>query len=202
MSEVDLEAANQQALKQSQERASNNKTSTASPNVNFAVQLKSASQMTNAKLRETAASAGINASGQSVISAAVKARGQSKSLTQQSPTQVATQQKVALTTTASTNSLAGNNKTTQTSPNASSVVTSTTASATSSSDAVLSSTSSNSSAALLAATNQMQEMNQQFNLQYLQLQEGEQAQNRQFTSLSNVSKLRSDTAKNSISNLK
>ena len=202
MSEVDLEAATQQALKQSQERAS--KTSAASPNVNFAVQLKSASNMTNAKLRESAASAGINATGQSVISAAVKARGQAKSVTQQSPSQVATQQKMALANV-STNSLAGNNKTTQTAPTATSVVGNTTTAANSTSDSVLSSTSSStdsSSAALLQATNQMQEMNQQFNLQYLQLQENEQAQNRQFTSLSNVSKLRSDTAKNSISNLK
>ena len=59
-----------------------------------------------------------------------------------------------------------------------------------------------SSAQLLMATQQMQEMNQQFNLQYLQLQENMQAENRQFTALSNVMKTKNDTAKNSLSNLK
>jgi hypothetical protein len=48
----------------------------------------------------------------------------------------------------------------------------------------------------------MQEMNQEFNLQYLNLQQSVQADSRQFTALSNVSKTKSDTAKNSLSNVK
>ena len=55
---------------------------------------------------------------------------------------------------------------------------------------------------MMMATQQMQEMNQTFNLQYLQLQEKMQAENRQFTALSNVMKTKQDTAKNSLSNLK
>jgi hypothetical protein len=66
----------------------------------------------------------------------------------------------------------------------------------------LSTGGSNSSSQLMAATQQMTEMNQTFNLQYLQLQEGMQAENRQFTAVSNVSKTKHDTAKNAMSNLK
>jgi hypothetical protein len=55
---------------------------------------------------------------------------------------------------------------------------------------------------LMAASQQMQEMNQEFNLQYLNLQENMQADSRQYTALSNVSKTKSDTAKNSLSNVK
>ena len=62
--------------------------------------------------------------------------------------------------------------------------------------------SGNPQAQMLMATNQMQEMNQTFNLQYLQLQENMQAENREFTAISNVIKTKSDTAKNSLSNLK
>jgi len=55
---------------------------------------------------------------------------------------------------------------------------------------------------MMMATQQMQEMNQTFNLQYLQLQEKMQAENRQYTALSNVMKAKHDTAKNALSNLK
>lgn len=58
------------------------------------------------------------------------------------------------------------------------------------------------SAQMMMATQQMQEMNQAFNLQYLQLQEKMQQEGREFTCLSNVMKAKNDTAKNSLSNLK
>lgn len=78
-------------------------------------------------------------------------------------------------------------------------------------DAVLNATGTSSTSstgstsdgqALLAATGKMQEMNQDFNLQYLGLQENMQAESRQYTAMSNVSKTKSDTAKNSLSNVK
>ena len=59
-----------------------------------------------------------------------------------------------------------------------------------------------SSDQLMMATKQMQEMNQSFNLQYLQLQQQMQADNRQFTLLSNVMKTKHDTAKNAINNVR
>ena len=55
---------------------------------------------------------------------------------------------------------------------------------------------------LMNATRQMQEMNQSFNLQYLQLQQNMQAQNRQFTMMSNIMKTKHDTAKNAINNVR
>jgi hypothetical protein len=60
----------------------------------------------------------------------------------------------------------------------------------------------NASSQLLMATQQMTELNQTFNLQYLQLQEKMQQENREFSAMSNVMKAKSDTAKNSLSNLK
>ena len=69
-------------------------------------------------------------------------------------------------------------------------------------DGVLTGTGSTSATQLLNASYQMQEMNQEFNLQYLNLQQNMQADSRQFTALSNVSKTKSDTAKNSLSNVK
>ena len=45
-------------------------------------------------------------------------------------------------------------------------------------------------------------MNQDFNMGYLNLQNNMQAESRQYTALSNVSKTKSDTAKNSLSNVK
>lgn len=57
-------------------------------------------------------------------------------------------------------------------------------------------------AQLLAATKQMQEMRMSFNLQYLQLQNSMQNENRQFTMISNIMKTKHDTVKNSINNIR
>ncbi len=57
-------------------------------------------------------------------------------------------------------------------------------------------------AALLNATQQMQETQMSFNLQYLMLQNQVQNENRQFTAVSNVMKSKHDTVKNSISNIR
>ena len=48
-------------------------------------------------------------------------------------------------------------------------------------------------ATLLQATREMQEMSQQFNLQYLQLQQNMQNENRKFSALSNVMKTKHDS---------
>jgi hypothetical protein len=55
---------------------------------------------------------------------------------------------------------------------------------------------------LLNQTKGMQEMAQSFNLQYLQLQEKMQAENRSFSTVSNVMKTKHDTAKNAVSNVR
>ena len=55
---------------------------------------------------------------------------------------------------------------------------------------------------LMQATKAMQEMNQTFNLQYLKLQEDMQGQNRQFTLVSNIMKVKHDTAKSAINNVR
>jgi hypothetical protein len=55
---------------------------------------------------------------------------------------------------------------------------------------------------LMNATQQMQEMQMSFNLQYLQLQESMQNTSRQYTAVSNILKSKHDTAKNVISNMK
>ena len=55
---------------------------------------------------------------------------------------------------------------------------------------------------LMNATGEMQEMNMSFNLQYLQLQQDMQAQNRQFTLVSNIMKVKHDTAKAAINNVR
>jgi len=55
---------------------------------------------------------------------------------------------------------------------------------------------------MMDATKQMQQMNQSFNLQYLQLQQKMQADNRQFTLMSNIMKTKHDTAKNAINNIR
>ncbi len=60
----------------------------------------------------------------------------------------------------------------------------------------------NSGMELLNATKNMQEMAQSFNLQYLQLQEKMQGENRSFSTVSNVMKTKHDTAKSSISNVR
>lgn len=62
--------------------------------------------------------------------------------------------------------------------------------------------SGDSSMALLEATKQMQEMSQQFNLQYLQLQQDMQNENRQFSMVSNIMKVKHDTAKTAIQNVR
>jgi hypothetical protein len=55
---------------------------------------------------------------------------------------------------------------------------------------------------LLNQTKGMQEMMASFNLQYLQLQEKMQAENRSFSTVSNVMKTKHDTAKSSIGNVR
>ena len=62
--------------------------------------------------------------------------------------------------------------------------------------------SGNSGMDMLNATKNMQEMAQSFNLQYLQLQEKMQSENRSFSTVSNVMKTKHDTAKSSISNVR
>ena len=52
------------------------------------------------------------------------------------------------------------------------------------------------------APRQMQDMNHWFNLQFLQLQQKMQADNRQFTLISNIMKTKHDTAKNAINNVR
>ena len=63
-------------------------------------------------------------------------------------------------------------------------------------------TGSGSSDQLFAATKNMQETQMSFNLQYLQLQNSMQNENRQFTMVSNIMKTKHDTVKNSISNIR
>jgi hypothetical protein len=55
---------------------------------------------------------------------------------------------------------------------------------------------------LMKATQDMQETQMSFNMQYLQLQEAMQNENRQFTTISNIMKTKHDTVKNSISNVR
>ena len=55
---------------------------------------------------------------------------------------------------------------------------------------------------LMTATQQMQETQMSFNLQYLQLQEQMQQENQNYTTLSNVMKTRNATAKNAMANIK
>lgn len=55
---------------------------------------------------------------------------------------------------------------------------------------------------MINQTKGMQEMMASFNLQYLQLQEKMQQENRSFTTISNVMKTKHDTAKSSINNVR
>jgi hypothetical protein len=55
---------------------------------------------------------------------------------------------------------------------------------------------------LFKATEQMQEMQMSFNLQYLMLQNKISHENRQFSMISNIMKNKHDTAKNSINNIR
>jgi hypothetical protein len=59
-----------------------------------------------------------------------------------------------------------------------------------------------SSQDMMQATQQMQEAQMGFNLQYLQLQNQMQNENRQFTMVSNILKTKHDMAKNVIANIK
>jgi hypothetical protein len=52
------------------------------------------------------------------------------------------------------------------------------------------------------ATQQMQETQMSFNLQYLQLQSWMQHENRSYTAISNIMKTKHETVKNSISNVR
>jgi hypothetical protein len=54
---------------------------------------------------------------------------------------------------------------------------------------------------LVEATRALQTQAQTFNLHYLQLQEGLQRESREFTAVSNVMKVRHDTAKSAIQNI-
>jgi hypothetical protein len=54
---------------------------------------------------------------------------------------------------------------------------------------------------VLGATRQLQQEAQTFNLQYLQLQESMQRESREFTALSNVMKVKHDSAKAAIQNI-
>lgn len=63
------------------------------------------------------------------------------------------------------------------------------------------STGSGSTGSLMQATQQMQETQMSFNLQYLQLQSQMQNENRSYTAVSNIMKTKHDTVKNSISNI-
>jgi len=62
--------------------------------------------------------------------------------------------------------------------------------------------SGDSGAMQLLATKEMQAMNQSFNLQYLQLQQEMQQENRKFSTLSNIMKTKHDTAKSTINNVR
>jgi len=66
----------------------------------------------------------------------------------------------------------------------------------------LAASSGTSPSDLMQATQQMQEMQMSFNLQYLQLQEQMQNDSRQYTVLSTVMKTRYDTMKAILANLK
>ncbi len=59
-----------------------------------------------------------------------------------------------------------------------------------------------SEAQLVQAIKQLEEMQRNFNLQYLQLQNAMQNENRQFTMVSNIMKTKHDTVKNSINNIR
>ena len=54
----------------------------------------------------------------------------------------------------------------------------------------------------VSAAEQVQALQQAFNLQYLQLQEQMQHENRSYTAISNIMKTKHDTVRNSISNVR
>lgn len=61
---------------------------------------------------------------------------------------------------------------------------------------------SSSTSDLLSATKALQEANWQFSLEYLNLQEKVQSENRYFSTVSNIMRTRHDSAKNAINNLR
>jgi len=54
---------------------------------------------------------------------------------------------------------------------------------------------------VVEATRALQQEAQSFNLQYLQLQEGMQRESREFTAITNVMKVKHDSAKSAINNI-
>ena len=62
-------------------------------------------------------------------------------------------------------------------------------------------TGASSGGDLIEATRTLQQQAQSFNVQYLQLQENMQRESREFSALSNVMKVRHDTAKAAIANI-
>ena len=69
------------------------------------------------------------------------------------------------------------------------------------SDGAATAGSSSSEGDVLEATRALQQEARTFNLQYLQLQENMQRESREFTALSNVMKVKHDSAKAAISNI-
>lgn len=63
-------------------------------------------------------------------------------------------------------------------------------------------TGGGSSAEIVEATRRLQESNQLFSMQYLELQEKMQQENRQYSTLSNVLKTRHESAKTAINNIR
>jgi hypothetical protein len=144
------------------------------PNTSFGEQFKSGLAQTASVVGNTAAGAGYAIPGASVVGAAINSLGQVRD--QRSFSAMGgggSLSSPTLTATGTTSGVGGT-----------------------------SSTGGSSSQSLLDATQQMTELNQTFNLQYLQLQENMQQESREFTAMSNVMKAKSDTAKNSLSNLK
>lgn len=67
--------------------------------------------------------------------------------------------------------------------------------------ATVAATGGSSQSQLMQATQGMQEQQMSFNMQYLQLQNSMQNDNRQFTLVSNILQTKHDTVKNTISNI-
>jgi len=67
--------------------------------------------------------------------------------------------------------------------------------------AVSASTGGRAGGDVIEATRALQQEAQSFNLQYLQLQEGMQRESREFTAITNVMKVKHDSAKSAINNI-
>jgi hypothetical protein len=165
------------------------------PNTSFGEQFKSGLAQTASVVGNTAAGAGYAIPGASVVGAAINSLGQvrdQRSFSAMSPT-AGSLGSTGTSSSLGSGALGGGGS--LSSPTL-------TATGTTSGVGGTSSTGGSSSQSLLDATQQMTELNQTFNLQYLQLQENMQQESREFTAMSNVMKAKSDTAKNSLSNLK